>query len=139
MILALNNVSKAFGTDAILEKISFHIEEKERVGIVGVNGAGKSTLFKIITGELSADEGETVMPKTATLGYFSQSLEIDSQNTVYNELKTVFEPIMAIERQLRDMEAQMPLLKGEEYDVLMSRYAEPPHNIFVTIQPQNFP
>ncbi len=129
MILALNNVSKAFGTDVILEKISFHIEEKERVGIVGVNGAGKSTLFKIITGELSADEGEIVMPKTATLGYFSQSLEIDSQNTVYNELKTVFEPIMAIERQLRDMEAQMPLLKGEEYDVLMSRYAELSHKM----------
>ena len=69
------------------------------------------------------------MPKTATLGYFSQSLEIDSQNTVYNELKTVFEPIMAIERQLRDMEAQMPLLKGEEYDVLMSRYAELSHKM----------
>ena len=48
MILALNNVSKAFGTDVILKNISFHIEEKEKVAIVGVNGAGKSTLFKIM-------------------------------------------------------------------------------------------
>lgn len=129
MILALNNITKAFGTDVILEKISFHIEERERVGIVGVNGAGKSTLFKIITGELSADEGEVIMPKTAELGYFSQSLEIDSQNTVYNELKTVFEPVIAIEKQLRDMETQMSILTGEEYDVLMSRYAELSHKM----------
>ncbi len=129
MILALNNVSKAFGTDAILEKISFHIEEKEKVGIVGVNGAGKSTLFKIITGELSSDEGEVIMPKTATLGYFSQSLEIDSQNTVYDELKTVFEPVIAIERQLRDMEMQMSRLSGEEYDALMSRYSQLSHEM----------
>ncbi len=129
MILALNNVSKAFGADPILEKISFHIEEKEKVGIVGVNGAGKSTLFKLITGELLADQGEVIMPKTATLGYFSQNLEIDSQNTVYEELKTVFEPVMVIEEQLREMESRMSELSGEEYDMLMSRYAELSHKM----------
>ena len=47
MILALNNISKSFGTDVILKNVSFNIEEKDKVAIVGVNGAGKSTLFKI--------------------------------------------------------------------------------------------
>ena len=129
MILALNNVSKSFGTDVILENISFHIEEKEKVGIVGVNGAGKSTLFKIITGELSLDSGEVIMPKSAALGYFSQSLEIDSSKTIYGELLTVFEPVMLIEQQLRDMESQMAHTKGEELDRLMSNYSELSHKM----------
>ncbi len=124
MILALNNVSKSFGTDTILENISFHIEAKEKVGITGVNGAGKSTLFKIITGELSLDSGEVIIPKTASLGYFSQSLEIDSSKTIYAELLTVFEPIMLMEQQMRDMEMQMSQLSGDELESLMSRYAE---------------
>ena len=129
MILALNNVSKSFGTDVILENISFHIEEKEKVGIVGVNGAGKSTLFKIITGELSLDRGEVIMPKSAALGYFSQSLEIDSSKTIYGELLTVFEPVMLIEQQVRDMESQMAHTKGEELDRLMSNYSELSHKM----------
>lgn len=129
MILALNNVSKSFGTDVILENISFHIEEKEKVGIVGVNGAGKSTLFKIITGELSLDSGEVIIPKSAALGYFSQSLEIDSSKTIYEELLTVFEPVMLIEQQLRDMENQMAHTKGEELDRLMSNYSELSHKM----------
>ncbi len=129
MILALNNVSKSFGTDVILENISFHIEEKEKVGIVGVNGAGKSTLFKIITGELSLDSGEVIMPKSGALGYFSQSLEIDSSKTIYGELLTVFEPVMLIEQQLRDMESQMAHTKGEELDRLMSNYSELSHKM----------
>lgn len=129
MILALNNVSKSFGTDIILENVSFHIEEKEKTAIVGVNGAGKSTLFKLITGELSLDSGEVIMPKSATMGYFSQSLEIDSTKTIYAELLTVFEPIMLIEQQLRDMEAQMSHKSGEELENLMSKYSELSHKI----------
>lgn len=129
MILALNNVSKAFGTDIILENISFHIEDKEKVAIVGVNGAGKSTLFKMITGELSLDSGEVIMPKSATMGYFSQNLEIDSTKTIYGELLTVFEPIMLIEQQLRDMEAQMSEKKGVELENLMTRYSQLSHKM----------
>lgn len=124
MILALNNISKAFGTDVILENISFNIEEGEKVAVVGVNGAGKSTLFKIITGELSADSGEVVIPKNATIGYFSQSLEIDSTKTIYAELLTVFEPIMLIESKMRDMEAKMADLSGDELKLLMNSYDE---------------
>lgn len=129
MILALNNVSKSFGTDIILENVSFHIEEKEKTAIVGVNGAGKSTLFKLITGELSLDSGEVIMPKSATMGYFSQSLEIDSTKTIYAELLTVFEPIMLIEQQLRDMEAQMSHKSGEELENLMLKYSELSHKM----------
>lgn len=124
MILALNKISKAFGTDVILENISFNIENGEKAALVGVNGAGKSTLFKIITGELSADDGQVIMPKNTSVGYFSQNLEIDSQNTIYAELLTVFEPVMAIESKKRDMEAEMAELSGAELQEFMRVYDE---------------
>ena len=59
MILACQNISKAFGANEILKQASFHIEEHEKAAIVGINGAGKSTLLKIIVGEMAADEGES--------------------------------------------------------------------------------
>ncbi len=124
MILALNKISKAFGTDSILENISFNIEDGEKIALVGVNGAGKSTLFKIITGELSADEGEIIMPKNTEIGYFSQNLEIDSEKTIYDELLTVFEPVMAIENKMRNMEAKMAELTGDALQELMKNYDE---------------
>ncbi|MBR5122365.1 MAG: ATP-binding cassette domain-containing protein, partial [Anaerotignum sp.] len=53
MILACRQLHKSYGIDVILEKITFHIEEREKAAIVGVNGAGKTTLFKVLTGEIS--------------------------------------------------------------------------------------
>ena len=60
MILACQNISKSFGEKEILKGISFHIEEKEKLAIVGINGSGKTTLLRIIMGEESADEGQVV-------------------------------------------------------------------------------
>ena len=57
MILACQNINKAFGTDVILKNASFHIEDREKAAVVGINGAGKSTLLKIIIGEMEADSG----------------------------------------------------------------------------------
>ena len=67
MILACQNISKAFGANEILKQASFHIEEHEKAAIVGINGAGKSTLLKIIVGEMAADEGEVILARGKTL------------------------------------------------------------------------
>lgn len=61
MILQCSHIDKAFSTDVILSDISFHINEHEKAAIVGANGSGKSTLLKIITGHLSADNGEVIL------------------------------------------------------------------------------
>ena len=66
MILACQNISKAFGTTEIIKNASFHIEEREKAALVGINGAGKSTLLKIIIGEMRADEGEVILSKGKT-------------------------------------------------------------------------
>lgn len=63
MILACHNIDKSFGTDVILKQASFHIEEREKVAIVGINGAGKSTLLKIIMNQEEMDQGEVILSK----------------------------------------------------------------------------
>ena len=61
MILACQNISKAFGTTEIIKNASFHIEEREKTALVGINGAGKSTTMNIITGYLASTEGEVLI------------------------------------------------------------------------------
>ena len=57
IILSASGLGKTYGTDVILENISFHVNDGDRIGIVGVNGAGKTTLMNMLTGELTSDSG----------------------------------------------------------------------------------
>ncbi|MDE6357329.1 MAG: ATP-binding cassette domain-containing protein, partial [Eubacteriales bacterium] len=122
MIIACNNISKSFGINDILKNVTFNINEKEKVAIVGVNGAGKSTLFKIITGENNQDSGDIIISKNTTVGYFSQTLDINEENTPFNELLTVFSETIALENKLRKLEENMGKVSGEELDNLMKEY-----------------
>ena len=81
MILACQNISKSFGTETIIKNISFHVEDNEKVAIVGINGAGKSTLLKIIMGEMSADTGEVTIAKNKSIGYLAQYQDKNSDDT----------------------------------------------------------
>jgi len=127
MILACRQLHKAYGIDVILEKITFHIEEREKAAIVGVNGAGKTTLFKVLTGEISADGGEFYLKKDATLGYLAQNFEINSDKTIYDEMLSVFEKIMQTEANLREMENEMGGLSGQALADKMEEYAALQH------------
>ena len=72
MILACQNIHKAFGENLILENASFHIEEREKAALIGNNGAGKTTLLRLIIRELPTDSGEVILAKDKTLGYLAQ-------------------------------------------------------------------
>ena len=122
MILSCQNVSKAFGTEEILKKVSFHIEENEKAAIVGMNGAGKSTLLKILIGELSADEGEVTIAKNASIGYLAQYQEVSADLTIYEEVLSAKADIIEMETQIRSFEEQMKHSEGSELDALMERY-----------------
>lgn len=122
MILSCQNVSKAFGTEEILKKVSFHIEENEKTAIVGINGAGKSTLLKILIGELSADEGEVTIAKNASIGYLAQYQEVSADLTIYEEVLSAKADIIEMEAQIRSYEEQMKHCEGSELDALMERY-----------------
>ena len=81
MLLKAQSVTKAFGPQKVLKDVSLQINEKDRIGLVGVNGAGKSTFLKILLGEERADTGE-ITRRTDRIGYMSQFSEISDDMTV---------------------------------------------------------
>lgn len=127
MILSCNNISKSFGTDSILEHVSFHIEDREKAAIVGINGAGKTTLFKIIIGELSADEGNVTVSKGKTLGYLAQHQDLDSERSIHDELMEVKKPILDMEQKIRETELLMKHATGESLENLYQTYSRLNH------------
>ena len=122
MILACQNINKAFGTNVILKDASFHIEEKEKAAIVGINGAGKSTLHKIIMKQIPADSGEVILAKDRTIGYLAQHEAVSSGNTIYEELLEVKQDIFELERHIRTLELQMKSQSGGELEQTLELY-----------------
>jgi len=122
MILACQNISKAFGVEQILKDISFHIEEKEKIAIVGINGSGKTTLLKIIMGEESADSGQVVLSKDTTVGYLSQHQDISFDNTVYAEMLETKKHILETEAKIRQLELEMKHAEGEALENILETY-----------------
>lgn len=122
MILSCNDIKKSFGIKNILSNITFNINEKDKVALVGVNGAGKSTLFKIIVGEISKDSGDINIPKNAKIGYFSQNLNLNENNSLFDELLTVFSQIINMEFKLRELEQKMEIYKDEELNLIIKEY-----------------
>ncbi|NLM34658.1 MAG: ABC-F family ATP-binding cassette domain-containing protein [Clostridiales bacterium] len=118
IILSCKNVCKSYGIDEILKDITFNINEGDKVGLIGANGAGKSTLFKILTGELQQDSGEVYIDKNKTVGYLSQHLSLDSNNSLYEEALTVFQPLIDLENKIKNLEQKL----AEPYDASKEDY-----------------
>lgn len=127
MILSCNNISKTFDDNTVLSNCSFHVEEYEKTAIVGINGAGKSTLLKIIMKQLSADTGEVVIAKDKSIGYLAQYQDIDTDNTIFEELLTVKQYLLDIEERIRSLEHEMKHVSGDELDSLMNTYSRLTH------------
>lgn len=127
MILSCQNISKAFNEEPVLCNVSFHIEDYDKAAIVGINGAGKTTLLRIIVGEQSADEGIVTLAKGKTLGYLAQNQDVNSENTIYDELLAVKADVIAMEQKIREMELSMKQVSGSELDALMDSYTRLTH------------
>ncbi|MEO3945575.1 ABC-F family ATP-binding cassette domain-containing protein [Gorillibacterium sp. CAU 1737] len=127
MLLQAVNISKSYGVRPVLSHITMLVNEREKIGLVGVNGAGKSTFLQIIAGEMSYDSGDIFKAKETTIGYLAQNSGLDSASTIRQEMLEVFEPLLAVERELRDLEAEMadPNLPhdSKRYEDILNRYA----------------
>ena len=128
MILNATNISKSFGSNEIIKDATFLVNEHEKVAIVGVNGAGKTTLLKILTGEESADSGSITLAKDAKLGYLRQINNVDSSLSIIDELYTVIEPILNMEKRMSQMQEDMKHLTGSELEELYSSYTALTHS-----------
>ena len=100
IILSASDICKSYGTEVILENISFHINAGDRVGIVGANGAGKSTLLNIISGQTKADSGNCFVGKDTTIGYLRQRDNFDDDLTVIEEVNNIFTDMVAMEEEI---------------------------------------
>lgn len=127
ILLQAHNISKSFGVTPILSNIQLEIRKGERVGLVGVNGAGKSTLIKILVGEMSFNEGEVMKAKEASLGYLSQTSGLESELSIWEEMKRVFEQVIAQEKLLREMEQSLadPAIVDQtaQYEKILEDYS----------------
>lgn len=133
MILACHNMNKAFGEQIIVKDGSFHIEDHEKAALIGLNGAGKSTILKMIMKEVPLDSGDVILAKGKTIGYLSQHQELESGNTIFEEVKTAKADIIAMESQIRSIELELQHLKGEELEKRLHTY----HNLTATFEREN--
>ena len=122
MILACHGIQKSFGEHLIVRDGSFHIEDHEKAALVGPNGAGKSTLLKMIVGELAPDDGNVILTKGKTLGYLAQHQEMQSGNTIYEEVRTAKADIIAMERRIREIEMELKHLSGDALNDRLETY-----------------
>ena len=122
MLLACSHVDKKFNDVPLFSDVTFHINEMERVALVGSNGAGKTTLLRIIAGELTADSGEITTAKDKTIGYLPQQLGYHSENSIYEELLEVKSEIVELDHSIRNMEKQMQHVSGKELESLLEKY-----------------
>ena len=122
MLLACQNITKAFGSKEILKDVSFHVNEKEKLAIVGINGSGKTTLLKIIMGEETPDNGQVILSKDTTVGYLSQHQDISFDNTIYGEMLATKQYILDMEANIRRLEQDMKHAEGEELEKILEVY-----------------
>ncbi len=107
MLITLENVGKSWGIDVILQKINAVVNEGDRIGIIGENGAGKTTLLNLLMGVLENDEGEIIFDDNATVGYLRQMDGLNLENTIYQEMQTVFQPVYDAINECAEIEKQL--------------------------------
>ncbi|MEM7112307.1 MAG: ABC-F family ATP-binding cassette domain-containing protein [Chloroflexota bacterium] len=122
-ILSAQNLSQSFAAEDLFDEVNLQINAKDRIGLVGPNGSGKTTLLLILAGLQEPDTGEISRARHLTLGYLRQEAVLTfagQDNTIYEEMLTVFADLTAIEAEMRDLETRMGA--GEMDAALLDEY-----------------
>lgn len=101
--LFAHRVSKYFGDRCLFDKLSFDVNEHDRIGLVGSNGSGKTTLLRLLIGEESADSGDILVSKNTRIGYLEQHTLQNEAITVWEAVERVFEPLRRMESELAEL------------------------------------
>ena len=113
IILSAKDLTKTYGVDVILDKVSFHINEGDRIGIVGANGAGKTTLLNILSGRMPADGGQFYLSQNTTIGYLKQKDNFHKENTVMEEIQKIFDHLAAMEEEMHRISDEIDRLGAD--------------------------
>ncbi len=128
MLASLTNINKFYNGNQVLSNVSLTIDESDKIGLVGNNGCGKSTLLKILTGSVEPDrftekDGIISLAQKTTIGYLEQMGGLDSESTVIEEMRKVFEPVHRAIDRLREIEIEIEMgdnSAADEYQQLSS-------------------
>ena len=124
-MIRLDNISKQNGHQILFIEASAALHRAEKVGLVGPNGAGKSTLFRMITGQEAPDEGQVVVDRGITIGYFSQDVGEMSGRSAVAEVMEGVGPVSEVAAELKELEAAMADPdRADEMDAIIERYGE---------------
>lgn len=121
MLYQVSHGAKDFGANTVFDDVQFEIRGNEKIAIVGRNGCGKTTFLRCMCGEDHFDKGNISRPNSLTIGYLSQKVLDHDENTVEQELKAVYAPLFALQKQLEALEAQMAENPDEK---VMNQYAD---------------
>lgn len=128
MVLNVSDISLSFAEKEILKKISFFINEGEKVALIGDNGTGKSTLLKVIIGEYTADEGSVVFKKDATFGYVSQHQNFESTKSLYDVLLESKKHLINMESEIRAIEKSLSEVNENDMNDILEKYHSLTHS-----------
>src|SRR5579863_3134682 len=127
-VVSVMQVGKSFGAERIFEEVSFQIDEHDRIGLVGPNGAGKSTLLNIIAGREEPDEGAIAVARNTRIGYLTQLVDFTAENTLREEMLTVFSTVHSLEQELNELAFALASIDEDTdtslHEDLLLRYAE---------------
>ena len=123
-MISLDNLTVSYGGWTLFDQISFLINEKDRIGLVGKNGAGKTTLLRIITGEQQPTEGAVTINGECTIGYLPQQMRVADTTTLKAETEKAFDEVLRIEAEIASLTAEIAErtdYESEEYATLLHR------------------
>ena len=135
LAITVNELSMSFGARDLFKKVSFALEENDKLGIIGTNGCGKSTLFKIILGEADATSGNVYIAKNKTIGILTQDCAFEISNlvgrTALEQMYAAFPELLRMEEKLALLEEKMALCTNnaehiqlsEEYHDLYTKFS----------------
>ena len=124
MSISINSLKVEFSAKCLFDNISYIINNKDRIALVGKNGAGKSTMLKIIAGLQQPTSGSVTVPKDTTIGYLPQHMTINDTSSVVDEVRTAFSHIKEMHQRLDEMTAELAErtdYESEAYQTLIER------------------
>ncbi|MBE7084664.1 MAG: ABC-F family ATP-binding cassette domain-containing protein [Clostridiales bacterium] len=124
MLVSSNNLIFGFNGETLLENVCFSLNEGDRVGLIGGNGEGKTTLIRLILGELECESGSLFVKSGIRIGYLAQNGGYDSSNTVFEEMRAIFEEDIRAIEQLSVLEKAISSTaeNTQEYRALCAKY-----------------
>ena len=123
-MISIDNLTVSFGGWTLFDGISFLVNPKERIGLVGKNGAGKTTILKLIAGLQQPTSGAVTKTADCTIGYLPQQMQVADTTTLLAETAKAFEEVLAIEAEIERLTAEIAVrtdYESEEYEKLLHR------------------